>query len=146
MKGWISVKKRCIRLLSILLLVYIATSTLCAATENRASEYFATYRSWYTKGSGNTYYIDYTVVATGIMFRLGVETVDVYDVNDDDEPCASLSYADDTSLMEYNVSNVTGRVEFTGLPGRSYYAVVTFFAQDAYGSENKLYVTKIFTV
>ena len=80
------------------------------------------------------------------METLGIQSIKIYSGNG--IQLATYSYT--TKGYEYLMGSNTGRktasVSYTGVSGRSYYAVVTFYASDGSGSDSRTHTTKTITL
>ena len=76
------------------------------------------------------------------MKTLGIKSVKIYSSNGTN--VATYSYTADG--YEYLMGSDTGRktasVTYTGTSGKSYYAVVVFYASDGSGGDSRSYTTK----
>ena len=77
------------------------------------------------------------------MKTIGIKSVKIYTSSGTN--VATYSYT--TDGYEYLMGSDTGRkTAYTGVSGRSYYAVVTFYASDGSGSDSRTHTTKTITL
>lgn len=125
----------------------ISAFPIAQAVEARASDYF-----WYTdvlatpQGSGKII-VEFDVGSTETMTELGASQIVIY------EQQSNGAYAAVKAFTRYNTSGMIikngscacGRVSYSGTSGTKYYAVITFYAKNANGSETKQRTTNTIT-
>ena len=138
-------RKRVLTLaISFILICSLFTSLALAATL-RASKYISSYNA-VIYSSGNEITVDCSITGTGRMKTIGIKSVKIYTSSGTN--VATYSYT--TDGYEYLMGSDTGRktasVSYTGVSGRSYYAVVTFYVSDGSGSDSRTHTTKTITL
>ena len=130
--------------ISLILICALFTSFALAATL-RASKYISSYNA-VIYSSDNEITVDCSITGTGRMKTLGIKSVKIYTSSGTN--VATYSYT--TDGYEYLMGSDTGRktasVTYTGVSGRTYYAVVTFYASDGNGSDSRTHTTKTITL
>lgn len=130
--------------ISLILICALFTSFALAATL-RASEYISSYKAVISPTGDGEITVECSINGTGRMKTLGIQSVKIYNANGTN--VATYSYTMDG--YEYLMGSDTGRktasVSHSGIPGRSYYAVVVFYASDGSGSDSRSYTTKAVT-
>ena len=133
-------KRVLISAISFILICSLFTSFAFAATL-RASKYISGYKAVITPDGDGDITVDCSVIGTGKMKALGMQSIKIYSGNG--VHLATYSYT--TPGYEYLMGSDTGRqsasITYSGVSGRSYYAVVPFYASDGSGSDSKSYST-----
>ena len=117
------------------------------AIETRASHYFSVTAAWATALGNGKILIEYDMASTDIMDELGVKTIEVEEKQPDG------SYETVRTYNRYNTSGLIrtdnvcagGSITYSGISGRKYYAIVTFYAKDSDGSEIMYHATNTVT-
>ena len=131
--------KRCIKALSLILVLAVACSSLCVtakATEIRASNYFATYSTYLWKVSGTTFQVWFDVTAVGTMTELGVRDIQIQRSTDNSNWTTVRTY-NKANYPQMTCANTAGHsdcVTYTGSTGYYYRALVTFYASNSSGT------------
>lgn len=125
----------------------IGAFPVAQAVEARASDYF-----WYTDvratpQGGGKLIVEFDVGSTEIMTELGASKIVIY------EQQSNGTYAAVKTFTRYNTSGmivkddscVYNKVSYSGTSGTKYYAVITFYAKNAKGSETKQRTTNTIT-
>ena len=123
--------------ISFILICSLFTSFALAATL-RASEYISAYNA-VIYSSDNEVTVDCTIVGTD-------EMVKIYSSSGTNVATYSYTTKGYEYLMGSNTGRKTASVSYTGVSGRSYYAVVTFYASDGSGSDSRTHTTKTITL
>ena len=133
-------KSLCSILVVIILLMTISTGAFAQTTE--ASEYIITCFAKIVPGKNGEFDVEFDIAATGYMTDLGVQKIEVFSSSggrlalyESTDPL----YAD--TLLAHGTFRYSNAVDCRGTPGRSYYAVVTFYAGDSTGSDTREYTT-----
>jgi len=133
-----SVKTRLIPLFLMLVLSFGLAVPAGAATlpepdaDVYASRYFRAYTTSIKAIGNGKLSITGNVQATHSMTKLGVTKITVYE-SGKTTPVGTYT----TGWFNSNVSSASATVTHQGTAGKSYYATVTFYAQDENGSETK---------
>ena len=96
--------------------------------------------------SDNEVTVDCTIVGTDEMKTIGIKTVKIYSSSGTNVATYSYTTKGYEYLMGSNTGRKTASVSYTGVSGRSYYAVVTFYASDGSGSDSRTHTTKTITL
>lgn len=80
------------------------------------------------------------------MKTIGIKTVKIYSSSGTNVATYSYTTKGYEYLMGSNTGRKTASVSYTGVSGRSYYAVVTFYASDGSGSDSRTHTTKTITL
>jgi hypothetical protein len=135
-----------IRKIVLIVLVISALSSVSAfAAETRASLYISSYRASVIPTGNGKVNIEFSVVGTGTMTKIGSSVIQVY--KSDGTLVATFSYTNSgyENMMGANTYTHTGSVSYSGISGQSYYSIVTFFAKNSNGSDSKTYTTSLAT-
>lgn len=135
--------KRILRSISIILvIVFLVSAPVHAfAAEARASAWFTGYGASIVASGNGKINIEFRVVGTGTMTKLGASTIDIYKSNGAFVKTISYTTSGNGYMMGYNTAYHSGSVPYSGVAGQKYYAVVTFFAKNSSGSDSRSYTT-----
>lgn len=108
----------------------------------RASYYLSSYAASCTS-SGSTLSVNFNVTATGRMSYVGALGIYVYESsNGSSFDCIRTFYPSGNSqMLKTNSQFHAASVTYDGTNGYYYYAVVSFYAENANGSDTKSYTT-----
>lgn len=130
--------------IAIILICSLFTSFALAVTL-RASKYITGYNAIISPAGDGDITVECSVIGTGRMKTIGIQSVKIYNVNGTNV----ATYSHTTPGYEYLMGSDTGfksaSITHSGISGRSYYAVVTFYASDGSGSDSKSYTTVTIT-
>ena len=134
-------KKKGLCCLLAVFLLLAALSGGALAQSRRASEYIHNYVAWITPKGNGRFDVEFEISALNYMKVLGVQKVEVFSsgggrlaLYESTDPL----YTDILLAQGYYYS---GAVDCRGVSGRSYYAVVTFYAGDNTGSDTVTFTT-----
>lgn len=135
--------KRLLRSISVILVIVflISAPVQALAAEARASAWFTGYGASIVAAGNGKIKIEFTVVGTGTMTKLGASTIDIYKSNGAFVKTISYTTSGNGYMMGYNTAYHSGSVPYSGVAGQKYYAVVTFYARDSSGSDYRSYTT-----
>ena len=135
--------KRILRSISvILMIVFLVSAPVHAmAAEARASAWLSGYGASIVAAGNGKIKIEFSVVGTGTMTKLGASTIDIYKSNGTFVKTISYTASGNGYMMGYNTAYHSGSVPYSGVAGQKYYAVVTFYARDSSGSDTRSYTT-----
>ena len=139
-------RKRLVKIVALVLVAVMVLGTAAFAIDTRASKYiFLTEASIIPAGGGNMK-IEFTVTGTGVMSKIGASNVTVY--NSNGTSVASYSYLTqgNEAMMGANTVAYTSSVDYKGVPGQTYYAIVTCFCQNSSGMDSYAHTTRSVTV
>lgn len=127
--------KKAIRVIAIIMAVamLLSTAAFADAESVRASK-FISYTSAGVIAEGNgVISIEFLVAGTEPMTEIGACTIMLYE---NDSLIKTFKYTDVgyEDMMGYGVTVYGSSVAYKGVPGREYYAVVTFYAMNDNGS------------
>lgn len=139
--------KRILKLISVILVIVflVGAPVYALAAEARASAWFSGYGASVVASSSGKINIEFTVVGTGTMTKLGASTIEIYKSNGTFVKSISYTANGNGYMMGYNTAFHSGSVPYSGVAGQKYYAVVTFFARNSSGSDTRSYTTSITT-
>lgn len=135
--------KRILRSISVILvIVFLVSAPVHAmAAEARASAWFTGYGASIVASGNGKINIEFRVVGTGTMTKLGASTIDIYKSNGTFVKTISYTASGNGYMMGYNTAFHSGSVPYSGVAGQKYYAVVNFYAKNSSGSDNRSYTT-----
>lgn len=135
--------KRILRSISVILvIVFLVSAPVQAlAAEARASAWFTGYGASIVAAGNGKIKIEFTVVGTGTMTKLGASTIDIYKSNGAFIKTISYTTSGNGYMMGYNTAFHSGSVPYSGVAGQKYYAVVNFYAKNSSGSDTRSYTT-----
>lgn len=135
--------KRILRSISVILvIVFLVSAPVHAmAAEARASAWFTGYGASIVASGNGKINIEFRVVGTGTMTKLGASTIDIYKSNGTFVKTISYTASGNGYMMGYNTAFHSGSVPYSGVAGQKYYAVVNFFAKNSSGSDTRSYTT-----
>lgn len=143
-------KKTCIRMLTIVLVVSLMLSTVSVAANKptdstQASNYISYFRASITPTGNGKFDVSFRITGTGIMTKLGASRIVIYK---DGAPLEHVWYtaAGRGGMMGYNCVLHADTESFTVAPGAKYHVVVYFFASTASGNDVKTWTTNDITV
>lgn len=133
-------KRVLISTISFILICALFISFAFAATL-RASKYISSYNAVISPAGDGNITVECSVVGTGQMKTLGIQSIKIYSGNG----VKLTTYSYTTPGYEYLMGSDTGfkaaSITYSGVSGRSYYAIITFYASDGSGSDSKSYST-----
>lgn len=140
--------KKPTRILSLVIVLAIGLSCVAiAAHENEAvpcsNAYIESVIASASK-SGNTVYIMFTTVGTGIMTSIGASRIDLY--TSDGSLVKTFYSSAYATMLGSNRGSYSGTVSYPGTSGKTYYAVVTAYAANSTGSGTETLTTKSITI
>lgn len=130
-------KKQCLRIIAfaIILTLILSMAALAAMTE---SDYIAATSAWITR-NGNTVKVNFYIVGTGTMDKIGVKYVYLYERNGTGwDLVETFEYTDpdyDDIMIESSTHAHAGYLPYSGSASKSYYADVRFYAEKNGGSD-----------
>lgn len=135
--------KRILRSISVILvIVFLVSAPVHAmAAEARASAWFTGYGASIVASGNGKINIEFRVVGTGTMTKLGASTIDIYKSNGTFVKTISYTASGNGYMMGYNTAFHSGSVPYSGVAGQKYYAVVNFYAKNSSGSDTRSYTT-----
>ena len=130
-------RKSTLRIIAFVIVLTFLLSTAAFAAMN-ASAYISATNTWITR-SGNTVKVNFTIVGTGTMDKIGVKYVYLYERNGNSwNLVETFDYTDpdyDDIMMDSNSSGHAGYLPYSGHANKSYYANVRFYAEKDGGSD-----------
>ena len=135
--------KRILRSISVILvIVFLVSAPVHAfAAEARASAWLSGYGASIVAAGNGIIKIEFRVVGTGTMTKLGASTIDIYKSNGTFVKTISYTASGNGYMMGYNTAYHSGSVPYSGVAGQKYYAVVNFYAKNSSGSDTRSYTT-----
>ncbi len=126
----------------ILRMVYISQNELGIDP----ASYFAGYGASLTMASDTSLKLEFSVIATRKMTKLGISSIELYDSRGNLQ--YEYKYEDGKSdvLLAYETGRHSGYQIFPAELGKTYHAVITFYAQDDKEDRYSIYTTPKFKV
>lgn len=121
----------------ILRMVYVSQNEL----DIDSASYFAGYGASLTTASDTSLKLEFSVIATRKMTKLGVSSIELYDSRGNLQ--YEYKYEDSRSgvLLAYETGRHSGYQIFPAELGKTYHAVITFYAQDDNENRHSIYTT-----
>lgn len=142
-------KSKVCKIVSLVMVIAILVGImpLVGAANVRASDYFWCTEAWATPTGNGNIIVEFDVSATETMKEVGTSKVVIYELQSNSTYKAVKTFTryNTAGLIEYNTFCSYGKVSYKGTPGIKYYAVVTFYAKNADGSETLNMTTKTIT-
>ena len=135
--------KKNIRMLALLLVIAAILSISAFAADTKASSYLTGYGATVVPTGNGNINIEFTVVGTGTMTKIGASVIQVYKSNGTRVATFSYTTSGYGNMMGWNTGMHFGSVSYAGTSGQSYYAIVTFYAKNSSGADTKTYTTAI---
>ena len=135
--------KKAIRTLAIALIVTLLLGSVSFAAQE-SSTYISSTSAYFIR-SGNDVNLYFTIVGRGIMNEIGVSEIYLYEKTGNTWHLAFVFNSSDSdytsAMLSYNTSAKSSHVTYSGSAYKDYYAILLFYAADAYGSDTIPYVT-----
>lgn len=126
-----------LRIITLVIILTLLMSTAAFASIN-ASAYISATNTWITR-SGSTVKVNFTIVGTGTMDKIGVKYVYLYEKNGNSwNLVETFDYTDSdyaATMMDSNSSGHAGYLPYSGYANKNYYADVRFYAEKNGGSD-----------
>lgn len=121
-----------LRMLIIALVLCMMLGTTIRA-DTRESSYIAGWGIGIHRISSTTVKVDFSITGKGYMSQIGATKVEFY--RSDGVKVATYHYTDTgyAYLMTTNDYHHSGDIQYTGVVGESYYAIVSFYAGNSTG-------------
>ena len=136
-------KRKIIQTITLVLILCILLSSVAfAAIESSA---YISAMSGYITYSGNNINVYFTVVGRHLMNEIGVSEIRLFEQNGNKWTRVYTFEADDpdytSDMLSYNTTAKADHVSYSGDSTKNYFAILYFYAADAYGSDTIVYVT-----
>ena len=135
--------KRTMRILCFFFALSLLFSSVAFASQ-QSSDYIGATSAYITR-SGNDVKVYFTVVGRGIMNEIGVSEIYLYEKTGNTWNLVSIFDSSDSTytsaMLSYNTSAKASHVTYGGSAAKDYYAILYFYAADAYGSDTIEYIT-----
>ena len=140
------IMKRSISLLLLCLLV-CRMMVLAFGAEARGSDYFFAHSVSATPIGNGKIAFEFDILATHTMTELGANYIKVYRENSDGTATLMRTYdqSNTSGLYTTNSNNKYGRVDYQGVVGNDYFAVISMYCRNASGTESKARTTYVVT-
>lgn len=142
-------KKAMKRGISLFLLCLLVCSMMVPAfgEETKGSTYFSAHAVYATPIGNGKIAFEFDIIATHTMTELGATSIGVYRENSDGTATLMRVYNQSNTSGLYTTNNYTwyGRVDYQGVVGNDYYAVISMYCQNASGRESKSRTTYVVT-
>ncbi len=126
-----------LRIITLVIILTLLMSTAAFASIN-ASAYISATNTWITR-SGSTVKVNFTIVGTGTMDKIGVKYVYLYEKNGNSwNLVETFDYTDPdyaSTMMDSNTGAHAGYLSYSGYANKNYYADVRFYAEKNGGSD-----------
>lgn len=142
-------KKMSFSLTLILLVSFCVCGVEAAPAENteivplRASDYFSIYSTSATSSAKGEVVVDFIIYAKSTMNTIGATKIVIQEKNgtawEESTTKVGTVY---NGLLGSNTDEFSGSYTYSGVSGRTYRAIVTIYAKDAFGSDSRTVVTK----
>lgn len=136
-------KKKTIRCLALILALSMLLFTVAFAAEESSAYIGAT--NGYITYSGNNVNVYFSIIGRHLMTEIGVSEIRLFELNGNEWTRVYTFYADDSTytsdMLSYNTSAKADHVTYSGDSTKSYFAILYFYAADAYGSDTIEYIT-----
>jgi hypothetical protein len=130
-------KKTTIRIIAVIVVLMLILSTTAFASMTE-SDYIAVTSAWITR-DGNDVKVNFYIVGTNIMDKIGVKYIYLYEKNGNTWSLVeTFDYTDPnyaTTLMGSNTAGKSGHVTYSGSSSKSYFANCRFYAERNGGSD-----------
>ena len=130
-------RKRTFRIITLIVVLTLLLSTAAFAAMN-ASEYIAATNAWITR-SGNTVEVNFSIVGTRTMDKIGVKYVYLYEKNGNCwDLVKTFAYTDslyEEIMIDTDIGAHAGYLSYSGSASKSYYADCRFYAEKNGGSD-----------
>lgn len=124
-----------ILMLFLALVMILSMAALAAVTE---SDYIAATSAWITRDS-NTVKVNFYIVGTGTMDKIGVKNIYLYEKNGNTWSLVkTFDYTDSVYAADMMNTNSTAKaayLSYSGSATKSYYAICRFYAEKNGGSD-----------
>ena len=137
-------KKTAASLLVCIFLIQVFSPMAFAATESNA--YINEYGAGLSNPSSNVIQVDFHVYGTGYMSSLGANIIYLYEDGALLAMFSRYNPAYTSYMMATNSYRFFGSISYPAKPGSTYYAIVTFFATDGYGTGTEGCTTGTLTI
>lgn len=127
------IQKLCSILLAFLLL--LGSVPTASAVNARASDYFSRTEDWCTALEDCKVLVEFDVLAPHTMTTLGASSIAIWEKQSSGSYKQVKIFTRAEGIMHSNTSHTYDSVTYQGTEGVKYYAVVTYYATDANGSE-----------
>lgn len=143
-------KKSLLKVAAFALTIVVCICSVAAASASmRSSLYLDSYRAWLSPGSDGVIYVCVDVQAVTTMDEVGASKIQVYESTDGGDTWESVRVYVKSLYPEMVVEDdywyYDDPIAYQGVAGRQYYAVVTAYAADSTGFDEKQYTTAIVT-
>jgi hypothetical protein len=130
-------KNRAFRIITLLIVLTLLLSTAAFAAMN-ASAYIAATNAWITR-SGNTVEVNFSIVGTSMMDKIGVKYIYLYEQNGNSWVLVkTFAYTNSlyaSTMMDSSSSGHAGYLSYSGSASKNYFADCRFYAEKNGGSD-----------
>lgn len=108
----------------------------------RASDYFSYYSAAATSGTGGDVAISISIRATKTMNSIGATKIVIQEMNGNRwQEAYTKTGTIYNGLLDGDASSFRGSYTYPGTSGKTYRAIVTLYAEDAFGSDSRTVTT-----
>ena len=130
-------RKKTLRIIALVVALTLLLSTAAFAAME-ASEYINVTSAWITR-DGNTVEVNFYIVGTNTMDKIGVKYVYLYELNGNTWSLVkTFAYTDPqyaATMMASSIAVHSGYLPYSGSANKSYYADCRFYAEKNGGSD-----------
>ena len=122
-------------------LISMFFGSMAFAAEIKSSHYISDCYATITPTGGGNLRISFQITGTGLMTDIGATKIELK--TSDGTTVKTFRYTDSgySNMMGKNDVYYSSYITYSGMPGRTYYAVVTFYAGNNSGSDSISYTT-----
>lgn len=135
-------KKKILRLVSIVLVLSFFVLTIGASASTNASDYISVVSAIVTSEGDGKITVGFSILATGIMTKVGATKIVIKDSSN--TTVTVIRYTDPgyEYMMASNAGSCSNNVTYKGVKGTTYYAIVYFRAGDDTGYDTGTFTTR----
>lgn len=134
-------KKTAVLVLVCILFLQSFSISAFAGTESNA--YISRYSASISNPSNGVVRVNFSVTGTGLMNVLGASYIDLYENGTLVNSFSMYNPLYASSMVTYNDVEFSNHITYPANPGSTYYAVVTLYAANGYGSGTESCATGI---
>lgn len=134
-------RKKLRKVVALILALAVVMSTVALAADARASSHISGYRAYIVATGNGNMNVEFAVIGTGTMTKLGAKTIQIYTGNGTLVKTFNYTTAGYGSMMGANTAMYSSSISYSGIYCQNYYAVVMFYAANGSGSDVIPYTT-----
>ena len=133
-----SYRKKSYRLFSFFLVILLCSGLFISIAQARASDYILSYTATVQAAGSGKVNVNFSIIGLSKMDQIGAMTIVLYE---NGTAVKTFQYTSTPSMMAYNTVQHNNSVTYNGVAGRSYYAIVTFWAGKQGGGDSRTKTT-----